>query len=396
MMTDFVRASISQQILTLDPHIKLVVIHPNYTPQHHVLSEILAGEHPVYVCFTGKKLNQSQLREQFEQALQDQNGGVQLSSVTSLVLDECDRADSAAFSIFLPEIIAGLGDTRLFIISRVLPECVVNNDSLRAISRFIPSDDSLMYWDYTALNREKHLLEVRAFGSGRVLLDGKLVDNWDGVLPRSLFFYLVDRGMTTRNEIFATFWPNLQIKEATNVFHVTKRKISEVLGTDLTMFWSGFYRISPHIQLSYDAVQLTEMVQASAVASPQETTELLLRAILLYRGNFLTSINAPWVKRRREELLQLYSDVLVGLARQLEHNADGRQALGLYLRAAANNPHREDLALNIINLYWKLGMAEEALLTYDRLKQELSTTLGVAPAPNLIQVVEQIKKSLKS
>ena len=40
--------------------------------------------------------------------------------------------------------------------------------------------------------------------------------------------------MVTRDEIFETFWPGLPTKEATNVFHVTKRKISERLGYELT------------------------------------------------------------------------------------------------------------------------------------------------------------------
>src|SRR5690606_35142968 len=149
---------------------------------------------------------------------------------------------------------------------------------------------------------------------GRVLLNGKSVDNWDGVLPRSLFFYMVDRGMTTRNEIFDTFWPNLSTREATNVFHVTKRKISEVLGLDLTTYWSGFYRISPNIELSYDVVLFTELVQNSAISSGEDAITKLNSAIELYQGQFLYGMDMNWTYHRRSELNEDYSDAIATLA----------------------------------------------------------------------------------
>ena len=75
--------------------------------------------------------------------------------------------------------------------------------------------------------------------------------------------------MVTRAEIFQTFWPNLTTREATNVFHVTKRKISEVLGTELTVYGSSFYHISPQIQLSYDVSLFNQLVQDSDTAGAQ-------------------------------------------------------------------------------------------------------------------------------
>ena len=188
------------------------------------------------------------------------------------------------------------------------PYTLLEDDQLRGHMQFVPVDEDLMLWDYARREAKPDseenavLLEVRALGNGRVLKDGKSVDNWDGLLPRSLFFYLVDKGMTTRNDIFATFWPNLTVREATNVFHVTKRKINEVLGTDLTEYWSGFYHISPKIELSYDVVRFSELFQDSAVASVAGTVNLLRQSVALYRDDFLTSLEMDWVENRRREL----------------------------------------------------------------------------------------------
>jgi DNA-binding SARP family transcriptional activator len=392
-MFSHLRALAVQQLRTLQDHIRLVIVHPNYAQQHVVMEEFL-DKPAVYVRFEGAKLSQAQVRNQVEFALEAQAGSKQLDAALTLILDECDRATSSALNSFLPEIVMRTDSTRFIVFSRTIPQCVLDEPDLRKRASFIPNDANLMLWDYAQHNSETHLLEVRAFGEGRVLLNGKGVDSWDGVLPRSLFFYLVDRGMTTRSEIFETFWPNLTTREATNVFHVTKRKISEVLGTDLTKYWSGFYRISPDIHLSYDAVIFSELIQSSAVASAEDAVDQLTRAIALYQGHFLYASDMEWVRRRREELSQNYGEALATLARLTEELGHKDEALGLYLRAAANNRHREDLIASIMQLYRQLGMPADALAVYDMLEVELREELSVTPAPYLQELASAIRREI--
>jgi two-component SAPR family response regulator len=227
------------------------------------------------------------------------------------------------------------------------------------------------------------------------MLNGRLVDNWDGTLPRALFFYLIDRGMTTRSEIFETFWPNLTVREATNVFHVTKRKISEVLGVDLTLYWSGFYRISSDIQLNYDTALFSEMITDSAVASSEKAIRFLSNAISLYQGNFLTSMDMDWVKSRRDELHVTYGEALASLARALELRGQKQEALGLYIRASVTNPQREDIARSIMSLYADMDNLEDAEATYTRLVDELDRTLGVPPAKETQELINRIRDSFQ-
>lgn len=395
-MVDLSQTKAIQQFKELAADVRIVIVHPNYRAQHLLLSQLLQDAQSVYVRFSGEKLSQSQLREQLETALHTQVEQVSLQGVGSLFLDECDRAAPDAFDAFLPQVVSESNSSRVVVVSRVVPQCVLKDENLRASTRFVPSDDPLMLWDYAQRDNETALLEVRTFGTGHVLLDGQVVDNWDGLLPRSLFFYLVDRGMTTRNDIFATFWPDLSVREATNVFHVTKRKISEVLGTDLTVYWSGFYRISPKIYLSYDAIEFSELVQNGLIAPRDEAVSLLRQAISLYRGDFLTSLNADWVKKRRDELLQAYVEALVALARIMESTGQNREALGLNIRAAVNSPQREDLAEHIMRLYRSLGMPADALATYSRLEKELTTSLGISPTASLQELAAAIRSEVNS
>jgi DNA-binding SARP family transcriptional activator len=377
-----------------DPEIRLVVINPNYGNHRLLFDHLLQDRDTVYVRFDGSELNLADIQSQLGSALGAQGMTAEVAGRGSIVLDECDRAQPQALDQFLIDLAERSKQRRLFIFSRVLPTFVLTNEDWRKKTRFIPHDEGLMLWDYAQQDRQRAaLLEVRALGTGRVLLNGVEVDQWDGVLPRSLFFYLVDKGMTTRNEIFETFWPNLSVREATNVFHVTKRKISEVLGVDLTSYWSGFYHISEKIQLSYDVVQFSEMIQESGIAPAIDAASLLNRAADIYRDHFLTTMNGmDWVIRRRQELHQSYGEALVSLGKILEKQGNRERALGLYLRASTTNRRREDVVLSAMQIYRDMGRFDDALKVYQRLKDELTETLGVAPDKPLQELAEAIRQ----
>jgi DNA-binding SARP family transcriptional activator len=380
-----------QQFEAVEPKVRLVVLQPNYAAQHALLTTLIQQPNSVYVRVDGNGLTAADVRAQIEAAATLQTGSSDLSKVDTLILDEFDRVLSVDADMLLPWLTLDAVAGRVIVLGRRVPYIALDDPRLRDCTRFIPAEHDLMLWDYTHHDGETALLEVRALGAGRVHLNGRPVDNWDGVLPRSLFFYLIDRGMTTRGEIFDTFWPNLSTREATNVFHVTKRKISEVLGMDLTVYWSGFYHIAPKVELSYDAALFSSTVQDSAVVSNDEAVVLLRRALSLYRGDFLSSIDMPWVQKRRQELRQTYGEALVALAKSTERQGEVRRALGLYLRAATTNRQREDLALSIMRLYHDLNMDGDALRVYSQLESQLKAELGVSPAPQLQELAATIR-----
>lgn len=381
----------------LDGSPRIIVVHPNYLTHRFLLNELITHDGTVYIRWEGDTISEDELKIQFDQALTAQTEETDLSNVKNLVLDECDRVDETAFRDFLQtcaQTVVKENAGRVIVLSRKALTVWNQPFDGRDVCTFVPTAPELLLCNYMRDDEPGSLLEVHAFGSGRVYLNGREINSWDGVLPRSLFFYLVDRGMTTRDEIFKVFWPTLTTKEATNVFHVTKRKINEVLGVDLTMYWSGFYRISPDIDLSYDVMTFSKMVQDSAVAPPEEAKSLLQQAIYLYRGDFLTSLDLNWTKDRRQALLQTYGEALVSLAKISQDAKEIHTALGLYLRSALTNPQREDLVYDIMTLYSELDMVEDALLCYERLQDELSTNLDLQPTSQLQEFAASLRQQV--
>ncbi len=397
-MMDYLYELIRQQIAALDSQIKLVFIQPAYFPQHVVLGMFLQEPACLYVRFSQNGMDYPSAQELLQSALAEQVSSGSWSDVRLLILDECDRIQLDDFEKLLAELLP-FENLRILLLSRLVPNFVRTNTTLRSRTSIIPTNASLMFPDYVASVNDPRLLEVRALGGGHVLLNGRPITNWDGDLPLNLFFYLIDKGMTTRSQIFEVFWPDLPVHEATNVFHVTKRKINEILGLDLTTYSGGFYRIASGINFIYDVSLFKDLMQRSAIESQNAAQELLSRAIWLYKGDFLIGIDAkvnPWVESRRHEMSQLYGEALFTQAKLTEQAGDIQTALGLFIRASALNRQREDLAGIIMTLYRKLGMFEDALKTYERIETDIAETLGISPAQWLQDLAANIRTEAKT
>jgi two-component SAPR family response regulator len=319
-----------------------------------------------------------------------------------LYLDEFDRLSiTPEFINFSDALARNLSDdSRLVINARVAtyePWASLVKEQLATVLGTANRKDDVMY---AVSDDVKPQLEIYAFGRGHALVNGQQIENWDGALPRNLFFYFVDNELLTRDQIFEVFWPNLSIKEATNVFHVTKRKITECISDqvmddenyELTQYGNGFYSPSNKVVRHYDVAEFEDAVEkASMTFNDEEQGKLYKRAIEIYKGHFLQDLDMPWVVERREKLQLLFVEALIGMARLHKSAEDYETALGFFVRALREQPQREDIHREVMKLYNRLGRIDDALAQYNTLEQQLQDTLGVAPDKATTELYHQIK-----
>jgi two-component SAPR family response regulator len=206
-------------------------------------------------------------------------------------------------------------------------------------------------------------VEVYALGGGLIYINGLPLTGWPGPLVRNLFFYLVDRPLLTRQDIFDAFWPTIPTKEAVNVFHVTKSKIDQWLGLELTTYKAGFYRPSGQFELHYD-------VSAFEAATPQSEADY--KAVSsLYHSRFLPDVDLPWVRSRRRELQSQYAELLLGLARLYHAAGQIDLAISYYGKAWQQAPEREDVARHLMELCAASGKVEQAVQVFEHLSRVL-------------------------
>lgn len=308
-----------------------------------------------------------------------------------MFIDELDRVPlDNNFKKFIQALIASLSDhVQVAFSSRLLTyepwyDMVSRGDAVVLGTEYRRNDVM-----FTVEDTPKPQLEVYALGRGYALVNGQQITNWDGALPRNLFFYFIDHPLVTRDEIFKTFWPDLSVKEATNVFHVTKRKISERIslkvgeagGYELTQYSGGFYMPSDKVVRHYDAGDFQESVERALTTLDEREEELLLgRAIDLYKAPYLQTIEMKWTIERREQMRQLYSQALINMGRIQKRRENDRASLGYFVRALKETPEREDIHREVMATYLKLDMVEDARIQYQRLVQILNDNLGIGPS----------------
>lgn len=317
-------------------------------------------------------------------------GAVKAAHIT-LYIDELDRLPfDAEFEKFIDTLVGALPkNSQLVLNSRLLThqpwyDLIERGDAI-VLGTERRKDDGI----FTLEKKVRPQLEVYALGRGYTIVNGQQVDNWDGALPRNLFFFFMDRPLVTRNEIFETFWSELPIKEATNVFHVTKRKISERIGLkidpsntyELTHYAGGFYTPADKLTRHYDVFDFQADVERAMISADEDEEEALLRrAVEYYKSPYLQDTDMPWIVQRREQLRLLNSQALISLGRIYKRRGDREQALGFFTRSLAHTPEREDIHREVMNIYLKLGRKQDAQWQYKQLAETLRTTYNINPS----------------
>lgn len=288
-----------------------------------------------------------------------------------LILDEFDRADRAddvqrlieRLSHFLPQ------RCKLVINSRTLPRM----PWLSMIAKghaVILRDDQLVREDfYQNRNTEGAELKVLSLGPGYVFLGDHLVERWEGHLPRLLLFFTLDRPVVTRNEICETFWPGLDIDQAVNVFHVTKRRLHKALGIDALMHDGTYYRIDPNVPFYFDAFEFIEALMIGRYGEPDDPFEVWQRVANLYRGPFLQGHSDQWILERREAFQFAYIEALENTAAYWAQDGKHELALHTLARALDTDYANEGIHKKLLRLYVRLGRRAEAVTHYRSLEK---------------------------
>ncbi|HYO87696.1 MAG TPA: BTAD domain-containing putative transcriptional regulator [Candidatus Limnocylindrales bacterium] len=294
-----------------------------------------------------------------------------------LILDEYDRSDDSDEVQAFMTGLAGqlLPDVTILINGRTIPRLpwVALVSKRRALVLSTDNDEARLPAG-ARIEKPQTPIDVYALGPGFVLMDNTTIDNWEGHLPRLLLFFALERPAITRSEICAAFWPELDVDQAVNVFHVTKRRLHKALGLDALVHKDGFYKLNPEIEIRSDLLEFADHLISARRAAPDERPPHLQRAVDTYGGPYLQGHDDPWILERRVDYLDGYVEALSGLARgQVEANRQ-EQALTLLLRALAADPTRATVQTQTLRLYIDMGRRYEAAAHYqalqDRFKKE--------------------------
>src|SRR5690606_6715355 len=132
------------------------------------------------------------------------------------------------------------------------------------------------------------------------------------------------------------------------------------------------------------------IVRAIVATSAGQDKDLLPQATELYKAPFLQTVDMPWVEERRDQLRLLYAQALISMARLHKRRNELDHALGYFIRALKETPEREDIHREVMMIYLKQEMFEDARRQYQALDTILRQTLGIGPSRETRELYEVI------
>lgn len=250
------------------------------------------------------------------------------------------------------------------------------------------------------IRRSIHLSQVprlwiETLGGLTIYRGGSLIEEkeWDRRQPRQLLMALLaHRGNRASKEILIDdLWPDEKPGIAEKNFKTTLQRLRKSLesvlhrdfGSSYIHLHDGNVFLDPEL-CEVDVDQFFSFnKKAEAEEKKRNTKEALMSyqaAADLYKGDFLSGeINLPLFDLKREEIRQIYIDVLIKLGQLHEKQGAIKKAIECHKKAIQTDPLLEESYQRLITLYSNKRMYNEALKTFEACKKALKTGLKTEP-----------------
>lgn len=244
------------------------------------------------------------------------------------------------------------------------------------------------------INQDTLRLRVLTLGQDVVERDGVRVttSDWRASAARELFYYLMFCGPVSREDINLEFWPDSSSSRSRSRFHTTLYRARHALGENFILFQDDYYQLNPETEIWCDAQEVESLTTQARLLSPRDARafDLWRKAVELYKGDFLTSVDRDWAIERRELLHEAYIEALIGVGECARARGDFRAALASFKQALDKEPYREDINRAIMISYADLGDKHQIATHMDKFRELLRQDLSVEPSPETVALANRL------
>lgn len=246
-------------------------------------------------------------------------------------------------------------------------------------------DDRMRLNKLGGFSGQTYALQVDTLGDEAIIANDIPVrlSAWRANRAREFFLYLLLEGGQTREAISLAFWPDSSTSRVRSNFHTTLYRARQALSENVVIFEDEKYRINPEIDVTCDAIIMEECVKQARFLQPVDVRadELFRKALRLYKGDFLPSLDASWVDARRRRMFELYMESLLGAGQCARARRDYREAIALYHRGLEHDPYRESVHRAMFICYAELGEMYQVMNHYQTMERIFKADLGIMPSP---------------
>jgi len=226
-------------------------------------------------------------------------------------------------------------------------------------------------------------IQIHALGPARVVVKGREIQRseWVSQRARELFFFLVDRAPVNRDELLATFWPDIPQGRALTNLYQTLYRLRRALGEEVVVLREQTCHFSENLEMRYDVATFEALARAAISMPFQDLRRVgaLEAAIQAYSGEYLAYLPVDWARQRREELSEEFVRVLREYADELIAVTRYSEARGALTRALASEPLRDDLHQRMLKVLAAQGRIHEVVDHYQHYCESLRKEMGLDP-----------------
>ncbi|MDH4286648.1 MAG: bacterial transcriptional activator domain-containing protein, partial [Gallionella sp.] len=125
--------------------------------------------------------------------------------------------------------------------------------------------------------------------------------------------------------------------------------------------------------------------------APDEAARLIEHAFELYRGDFLPGDDSSaWPLALRERLRSKFSRAIASLGNSLEQAGRWEKAAEVFRKGLEVDRGAEEFYQHLMVCYQRLGRRAEAVALYNRCRDILRESLGIAPSSRTEAVLQSL------
>ena len=161
-------------------------------------------------------------------------------------------------------------------------------------------------------------------------------------------------------------------------------QLGEGTGRTLILTRQGCCQWNPEQPVTLDAEEFSRLIRAGEQAPAEERLELWVRALELYRGDFLPALGScPWAASVSADLHEKYLRASLQVLPLLDGQGRTQEAAELAGSVFALEPLREDLCQWRLETLLRLERHKEAAQTYEGFQERLLASQGIMPSDRL-------------
>jgi ATP/maltotriose-dependent transcriptional regulator MalT/DNA-binding SARP family transcriptional activator len=243
----------------------------------------------------------------------------------------------------------------------------------------------------TAVKEATVFLEFLGLNNGRVLCQGRVANAWESTSARILAFLLATHPAGLRNEqIIEMLWPEINSARGAGRLHPTLHRLRAALVADIVVQDNGLYRLNPAYAYRYDLFEFRQLAGASHTLADEAAHLTRVRALDLYRSDFIPVAETDWAEAIRQETRRELLALLLAEALYQARAGALPQAESLYRRALGLDTLDERIHRGIIWCRARANDRAGAIHQYQNCQQILEHELDAEVSPATFQLYRDV------